>query len=152
MLARRAAEKGTASAVHAKPGASETLGKHLVTERDDFVAARVDIAVHVSNEVSDTGGLGKVARCDHQDVFVGRAHDVRGLRVVVQELTRMKDRARRQLERKHDTIRSFDQTADTPSITGIHGKFNQSQPGRRFGMRTECANGDGRRKRGHVPD
>jgi hypothetical protein len=150
MLAGRPAEKRTTSAVDAKPGASETFGKDLVAKRDDFVAARVDIAVHVSNEVPDTGSLGKIAWHDHQDVFVGRAHDVRGFRVVVQELTGMKDRPRRQFERKHDTIRRFDQTSHAPSIGRIHGERDQPQPGRRFPVRVQRANRDGRRRRGHI--
>jgi len=134
VLSGRAAEKWTTSAVDAKTSARETFGEDLVPEGDDFVAAGVDIAVHVSNQVSDTGSLGKVARCDHQHVFVSRADDVRRLRVLVQQLARVKDGAGRQLEREHHAIGRLDQAANAASIGRTHGQFHHSQPQRCFGV------------------
>src|SRR3954467_8058176 len=126
MLARRTPEKRPSGAADMKTRAREAVGEHVVRECNDFGSARVDVPMHVPNEVSDPSSLGQIARRYDQDIFVGRAYEISGFQIVIQQLPRGKNRAGRQLEREHDTIRRFDQAPDAPSIEGTHGQLDDT--------------------------
>jgi hypothetical protein len=123
-------------------GPREALSQGVVSQRNDLVGARMDIAVHVANHMADSGGFSKVAGMHDQHIFVGRAHDVRRFRVVVQQLTGMQDGARWQFEREDDAVGRLDQPADASAIDGAHRQFDNWQTCRRLSLRMEDANWD----------
>jgi hypothetical protein len=104
MLSRSPAVKWACRPLKSNASSGQSFGKHLIGQSDNLRSARVDVAMHVADEMSDDGGFGKVARVDHEHIFIGRAHDVGGFSIMVQQLTRMKNGASRQFEREDDTV------------------------------------------------
>jgi hypothetical protein len=145
MLSRRAAVERTATAVERHASARESIRQYIVCKRDNLVPARMNVAVHVANEMPDSRRLGKIARMNDENVLVRSANHIRGLRVVMQQLTGVQDGAGWQLEREHDAVRRFDESPHATAIDGAHGQFDDRQAGRRFGMRMKQANRNWRR-------
>jgi hypothetical protein len=100
------------------------------------------IAMHVADKMSNPRGLGDVTGRDDEDVLVGSADDICGFGIVVQELTRMKNGARRQFEREDDAIGSFDETSHAAPIDGVHRQLHDRQSGRRLCVWMEHAHGN----------
>ncbi len=94
VLSGRATVERTANPAESDAGAREPVGQHLVGERHDLVSRRIDIAVHVANEMTDPRSLGEIPRMHHQDIFVSCTNNVSSFRVVVEKLSGMKNRAR----------------------------------------------------------
>lgn len=111
------------------------LGEYIVSQRDDVVPDRVDIPVHVADQMPDACRLGQVARMNDQHVLVCRADDIGGLGVVVQELTGMKNRPGRELQREDGAVWSLDQPPNTATIDGAHRQFDDGNAARWFGVR-----------------
>jgi hypothetical protein len=116
---RAAVERSTSPLeMHARP--DEPVGEDIVGERHDLVTARMNIAMHVAYEMTDTGRLCEVARRHDEDVLVRGADNVGCFRVVVEKLARVKNGAGRQFEREHDPIWRFDESSYATTIDGAH--------------------------------
>src|SRR5436190_14830577 len=99
------------------------------------------VAMHVADEMSNPCGFGEVAWGDEEDLLVGSADDIRGLRILVQELTGMQNRARRQFKREDDAVGRFDETSHATAIDGAHRQLDDWQSGRRLRACMEHAHG-----------
>jgi hypothetical protein len=115
----------------------DSLDEHVISQRDDFFAGDVDIPMHVADEVRDARGFGDTPRPHDQDVLVRGRDDVGSLGIVVQELSGVEYGPGRQLEREHDTIRCFDEAADTPPIVSTHRELDDRKSRRRLGVEVE---------------
>jgi hypothetical protein len=124
VLSGRAAVERTANPVESRAGAREPVGQHIVGECHDLVSRRMDIAVHVANEMTNPRSLGEIARMHHEDIFVGCTDHVSSFCVMVEKLSGMKNRARWQFEREHDAIRRFDETPHSAAIDSAHRQFD----------------------------
>jgi len=140
MLSRRAAVEWTASPVERHASPRESIRQYIVCKRDNLVPARMNVAVHVANEMPDPRGLGKIARMNDENVLVRRANYIGGLRVVMQQLTGMQNGPGWQFEREDGAIRRFDEPPHATAIDGAHGQFDDRQACGRFGMRMKQAN------------
>ena len=149
VLARGATVERTTSAIERYASARESICQHIICQRHNLVSHRMDIAMHVADEMANPRRFGEVARMRHEDVFVGCSDDVGSLRVVVEELPRMKDRASWQFERQHDTIGGLHETSDAAAIDSAHRQFNDWQARWRLGVRMEHSHGNRGRGRGH---
>src|SRR3954466_13557111 len=103
------------------------------------------VAMHVADEMSDSCGFAEVAGRDDEDVLVGSTDDIRGVRIVVQELTGVKNSAGRQFKREDHAVGSFDQTSHAAPIDSAHWQLDDRQSGRRLCMWLEHAHGNGSR-------
>src|SRR5262249_10248217 len=74
-------------------GSGEAICQDIVREDDHLDSTRVDIAMHVANQMTDAGGLSQITWVDDEDLFIRRADHVRGFSVVMQQLPGMKNRA-----------------------------------------------------------
>ena len=146
MLPRRAAVERPCPPLKTNAGTCKAIREHRIPQRDNFHSARMEVAVHVANQMADTGRFGEVARINNYHLFIRGADDVGRLRVVMEQLPGVKDGARRQFERKDDAIRGFDEPPDAPAIDGAHRQFDNRQSSWWFPMRMENANRYRRRR------
>jgi hypothetical protein len=148
MLSRCASVEWTSSAVERHTRSPKSIGQHIVCERHDLVSGRMNIAMHVADEMADTRRLGKVTRTHDKDVLICGADDVGGFCVVVKKLSRMKHRSGRQFEREDHAVRRFNKPPDTATIDGAHRQLDDRQAGRRLTMWMKDAHRDGSRHKG----
>ncbi len=135
--------KRSSRALARHPGPREPFGQNIVSQRDDVVPGREDVAMHVADQVSDARGLGQIARMDDQYILFCGAHHVRYFGIVMQELPRVKDRARGQFQGEDDAVGRLEKPANTAPVDGAHRQFDDGQAGRGLGMRMDHANGNG---------
>jgi hypothetical protein len=140
---RGAAVERTTSAVERDASARESIRQHIVCQRHDLVSSRMNIAMHVADEMANARSLGEVARMHDENVFVCCTDDVGSFRVMVEKLPGMQNRAGWQFEREHDTIGRLDETPHATAIDSVHRQFNDWQAGRRLGVRMEHSHGNG---------
>jgi hypothetical protein len=101
-------------------GSPQPLDQSAVGEGDDFLALRFDVAVQVTDQVSEAGRLRQVARPGHYHFFGGRDDDVGAVRRAMQDLAGAQDGAGRQRQRKLRPVRSHDETTHAPPIRRGH--------------------------------
>ena len=121
---RCAAVKRPTGPVERHAGPCEPLGQHLICERHDLMSGRMNIAMHISDEMPDTGCLCDVARMCYENVFIGCTDDIGGFGIVVEKLPWMKNRAGWQFEREDDPIRRFNEASNATAIDRAHWKFD----------------------------
>src|SRR6476620_11864705 len=100
MLSGCAAVERTTSPFDRYASAGEPVGKHIICKRDDLVPGRMNISMHVANEMTNPRRLGEVARMDDKDILVCGADDVGSVPVVVKNLSRMENGSGWQFERE----------------------------------------------------
>lgn len=150
MLSRSPAVKWAFRPLKSNARSGQAFGEHIIGESDNLRAARVDIPMHVANQMTDAGGLSQITWVHNEDLFIRRAYHVCGFSVVMQQLAGMKNRAGWQFKREGHAVRRLEQPADTTAIDGAHGQFDNRQSRRRLGVRVENSNGNRcRRGRGH---
>lgn len=125
------------------PRFGEPFGQNVVSQRDDVVSRREDVAMHVADQVADSCRFGQIARMGDQHILVCSAHHVRNFSIVVQELPRVKDRAGRQFQGEYDAVGRLQEPPNTPPIDRAHREFDDRQAGRGFGLGMNHANGNG---------
>ena len=150
VLSWRASVEWTASPVERHTRALESVGQHTVRKRHDLVSGRMDIAMHIADEMADTRRLGEVTWTHDENVLVCGADDVGGFCVVVKKLSRVKHCSSRQFEREHDAVRRFNETPDPTTIDRAHRQLDDRQAGRRLTMRMKDADRNWGRRRRHT--
>jgi hypothetical protein len=85
----------TPGTVENHASARQSIREHIVCERDDVVSCRMNIAMHVADEMTNPRSLREVARVNHENVFVCRRDDVGRRRIVMEKLPRVKNRSGR---------------------------------------------------------
>jgi hypothetical protein len=136
--------KRSPSSLARHPRSREPFGQNIVSQRDDVVSGREDVAMHVADQVADACRFGQIARMGNQHILVCGAHHVRHFGIVVQELPRMKDGACRQFQGEYDAVGRLEEPPNTPPIDGAHREFDDRQAGWRLGLGMDHANGNGR--------
>jgi hypothetical protein len=138
-----------AGALECRAGFGDPIGQGVVGQCHDLVRGNVNVAMHVSNEMRHARGFGDVPRLHDKNFLVGRRHDVRGFSVVMQELTRVKNRSRWKLQREHDSVGRLDEPPHAPAIMRAHGELDHGQSRRKLRMHVEDADGYRRPGRFH---
>ena len=139
VLSRGTSVERTEGSLETHSRAPESVGQHIVCERHNLVSARMKIAMHVADEMTNACRFSEVARMDDEHILVRSADDIGSFGVVVKKLSGMKNRAGRQFEREHHTIRRFDETSHSTSIDRAHRQLDDRQAGRRLTMGMEDA-------------
>ena len=142
MLSGCAAVKRTTTPFERYASASESVGQHIICQRDDLVPGRRNVSMHVANEMPNPRSFGEVARMHNKDILVRGADDIGGFCVVVKDLSRMKNGSGWQFEREEDTIGRFDQPPHAAAILRAHPQLDNRQPGRRLRVRVQDADGN----------
>ena len=150
VLSWRASVEWPAGAVESRAETPESIGQDIVCQRDDLGSGRMEIAMHIADEMANARRLGEVARMHDENLLVCGADDIGSLGVVVKKLSRMKNRTGWQFEREDYAVRRFDETPDSTAIDRAHRKFDDRQAGRRLTMRMKDAHRNWGRGRGHM--
>ena len=116
------------------PRSREPFGQNIVSQRDDVVSGREDVAMHVADQVADSCRFGQIARMGDQHILVCSAHHIRNFGIVVQELPRVKDRARRQFQCEYDAVGRLEEPPNAPGRWRSSGvRRSAGRPGARPG-------------------
>jgi len=124
VLSWRASVEWPAGAVESRAETPESIGQDIVCQRDDLGSGRMEIAMHIADEMANARRLGEVARMHDKDVLVCGADDIGSFRVVVKKLSWMKNRAGRQFEREYHAVRRFDEAPDSAAIDRAHRQLD----------------------------
>lgn len=125
------------------PRSREPFGQNIVSQRDDVVSGREDVAMHVADQVADSCRFGQIARMGDQHILVCSAHHIRNFGIVVQELPRVKDRARWQFQCEYDAVGRLEEPPNAPPVDGAHREFDDRQAGRGLGLGMDHTHGNG---------
>ena len=124
MLSRRPAVEWPPRPLKLDPCSRKAIGEHVIGQSDNLGPSRMDVAVHIANQMTNAGRFSQIAWVYDEDLFISRAHDVGGFSVMMQQLARMKNGAGWQFERQDHAVGGLDQPADTATIDGAHRQFD----------------------------
>src|SRR5205814_5307972 len=124
VLAGRTPVKGPPFLDERHVGAPQALGECRICERNNLRSVDLDVAVQVSDQVTDARRFGRVARTHDQDVLERRADDIYPRTAAMKNLAEMEHGPRGQLEREPRAVGRLHDPANTLPVIRRHRQFH----------------------------